>query len=77
MRTSPRFAYSVPKIGKGSLCPPSDPAPVFSLAGALASTPSSMGPGHDYLLLVRARLFFAARRAREACVGPARCDYTL
>ena len=35
MRSSPCFAYSVPKIGKGSLCPPSDLTRVFSLAALL------------------------------------------
>ena len=34
MRTSPRFAYSVPKIGKGSFSP-SGPSRVFSQAGSL------------------------------------------
>src|SRR5215204_3416462 len=36
MRTSPCFAYSVHKIGKGSLGPPSDLTRVFSLAALLS-----------------------------------------
>src|SRR5215213_9416611 len=35
MRTSPLFAHSVPKIGKGSFSPPSDLTRVFSQAGPL------------------------------------------
>src|SRR5215213_6329391 len=56
MRTSPRFAYSVPKIGKGPFSP-SGPSRVFSLAGPLQhhirrpafALPGSYAAGRSYV----------------------------
>ena len=44
MRTSPRFAYSVPKIGKGPFSPLPDLTRVFSQAGALQHITSGARP---------------------------------